>query len=230
MTVELENFPLALKNEANNWGFIIFFICFFIIVNIVSNRNKFLLSMFSGLYRNKDRQSMFYESVTYETLNKIVLSFQTILLISLIIFCYAVRENFFPLTSLTQMLLFIGKISSALVFFLVYKIISYSVAGAIFFKKETVIQWNDDFLSLISLNGIFLFFPVLILFYLESAYTLCIYFLVFYLFFNVFLIIYKLYTLFFHQNLRLLYFILYLCTQEIIPLYLVYRGFVYLIA
>jgi hypothetical protein len=229
--VELKNNLIAVKSDTNNWGFILFFICFFIIVNIINNKNKIFLSMFSGLYRNKDRHNIFYEPVANETLNKFFLSLQTILLISIILYCYAIHEQFLPpTTTLTQMLLFLGKSSLVLIVFFLYKFLTYSISGAIFFKKETVLQWNGDFFSLISLNGIFLFLPTLLLFYVETAFFFCIYFIIFYLIFNLLFIFYKIYTLFFRRKQHLLYFILYLCTQEIIPLYLVYRVFIYLIA
>jgi len=226
---ELKNNPIAVKYDVNNWGFILFFICFFIFANIISNRNRFLLSMFSGLYRNKDRHSMFYETVTNETLNKIVLSLQTIFLISIIFYCYAVHEHFLSIT-VAQMLPFLGKCFLILIVFFLYKFLSYLIVGNIFFRKEGVVQWNNEFFSLISLNGIFLFLPTLILFYVENIYIICIYFMIFYLIFNLFFIFYKIYVIFFQGKQRLLYFILYLCTQEIVPLYLVYRGLVYLIA
>ena len=229
----MKDIPVAIQNEVNNWGFILFFICFFIVVSVIGSSNKFLLSMFSRLFRNKDRQNMFYKNVTNETLNKFLLSFQTILLLSIILYCYAAHEQYSSATSittLTQMLLFLGKYSLLIIGFFLYKFLTYSATGAIFFKKETVIQWNEDYFSLIALNGIFLFFPALLLFYVGTAYIFLIYFLVFYLIFNLFFIFYKIYTLFFHRKQRLLYFILYLCTQEMIPLYLMYRGFVYLIA
>jgi len=228
--MEMKDIPLAIKSEANNWGFILFFICFFIIVSIINNRNRFFLSMFSDLFRNKDRHNMFYKTVTNETLNKFFLSLQTILLLSIMFYCYAVHEHFLSVTTLTQMLLFLGKCSLLLIIFFIYKFLAYSAVGAIFFKKEIVSQWNNDYFSWISLNGIFLFLPTLILFYVETAYIFCFYFMILYFIFNLLFIFYKIYTLFFHRKQRLLYFILYLCTQEIIPLYLVYRGFVYLIA
>jgi len=227
--MDLKNIPISVRNDADNWGFILFFICFFIIVNIINNRNKFLLSMFSGLFRNKDRHNMFYETVANENLNKFLLSLQTGLLLSIIFYCYAVHESFLSLTTLTQMLIFLGKSFLLLVAFFLYKFLTYSILGSIFFKKETVLQWNDDFFSIISLNGIFLFLPTLIFFYVESAFYICYYFFLFYLIFNLFFIFYKIYTLFFQGKHLLFYFILYLCTQEIIPVYLVYRGIVYLI-
>ena len=227
--VELENIPIAVRYEANNWGFILFFICFFIIVNVISDRNKFLPSMFSRLYRNKDRQSMFYETVTNESLNIVTLNLQTVLLLSIVFYCYAIHEQFYSPATQTEMYLFIGKIFLMLIAYFFYKFLTYSIAGLIFFKRETLLQWNDDFFSLISLNGIIIFFPTLILFYVEEFYTFGIYFLIFFLIFNLFFVAYKIYVLFFQRNQRLLYFILYLCTQEIIPLYLLYRGLLYLI-
>jgi len=229
--MELKNIPIAIQNETDNWGFILFFVCFFIIVSIISNRNRLLPSMFSDLFRsNKDRHYVFYEAITNETVNKFFLSFQTILLLSIIIYCYAVHEHLLSVTTPTQMLVFLGKCSILLTAFFLYKFLAYSAAGAIFFKKEIVLQWNNDYFSIIGLNGIFLFFPTLILFYVETAYAFFIYFMIAYLIFNLLFIFYKIYILFFHRKEHLLYFILYLCTQEIIPLYLVYRGFVYLIA
>jgi hypothetical protein len=188
-----------------------------------------LLSMFSGLYRNKDRHNMFYETVTNENLNKFLLCIQTVLLLSIIFYTYATNEHFLSFASFPQMLLFLGKCALLLIVFFIFKFLMYSLTGAIFHKKETVLQWNDDFFSLISLNGIFLFFPALIFFYVESAYYICIYFFYFYFIINLLFIFYKIYTLFFQGKQLLLYFILYLCTQEIIPLYLVYHGLVYLI-
>jgi hypothetical protein len=227
--VELINHPIAVRSEVNSWGFIVFFICFFILVSIIGNRNKFLLSMFSRVFRSKERHNMFYETVTNETLNKLFLNLQNILLLSMIFYCYAIREYALPVTTFPQMMLFIGKVSLTFVLFILYKFLSYSLTGIIFFRKETVFQWNDDFFSLISLNGILLFFPTLFFFYVETAYSFFIYFFIFILIFNLFFIVLKTYLVFFQRKSRLFYFILYLCAQELIPLYLVYRGVFYII-
>jgi len=228
--IELANNPIALKNTENNWGFILFFTCFFIIVSVISKNNKFIISLLGRLFRNNERNSMFYENVTNETYNKIFLCIQTIILFSIIIYCYAVHENLVSISSLTEILIFIGEMSLLLIIFLLYKFLTYSIIGAVFFKRETMSQWNEDFFSLISINGILIFIPVLIIFYVEKAYAVCIYFFIFYFILNLFFIFYKIYTLFFQDKQLFFYFILYLCTQEIIPLYLIYRGFLYLIS
>ena len=116
--IELINNPISLKQSENNWGFILFFVCFLIIVSMVSKKNKFFLSLFSRLFRNKDRNSMFFETVTNETLNKCFLCFQTIILLSIITYCYAVYENYILIISLKEMLIFTSKISFLLLIFL----------------------------------------------------------------------------------------------------------------
>ena len=162
--VELVKNPISEKSAVNNWGFILFFICFFVIVSIISTGNKFFLSLFSRLNRNKERLSIFHETLTHESLSKAFLCLQTALLFSIISYCYAVNEFSLSITSFSEMLLFILKMSLLLITFLIYKFLTYSAIGAIFFKKEAVMQWNDDFFSLICINGILLFLPALILF------------------------------------------------------------------
>jgi hypothetical protein len=226
--IELKHEPLSPKNETNNWGFIIFLICFFILVYIISHRTKLLLSMASGVFRNTDRHSIFFEPLNNDLFNKILLCFQTILLISVITYCVVVHEQIFPVSPPSGMFIILGITAVVWIVFFLYKFLSYSLIGTIFFKKEVVRQWNDNLVSLICLSGSILFFPALILFYVEEAYIFCLYFIFIYLFFVSIVLFYKIFTLFFQRKRLLHYFILYLCTQEIIPLFLMYRGLVYL--
>jgi hypothetical protein len=227
-SMELGGDPISVKNDMNNWGFILFLVCFFIFVYIVSQRIKLLFSMASGLFRNKDRQSIFFETVNNEFLNKFLLGFQTTILASIILYCQAVHEQVFSSESPFRMFLFMGISSLILLVFILYKFLTYTFIGNVFFKKDVIHQWNDNFFSLICLSGNVLFFPALILFYVEQAYFFCMYFIFIYLFFITIVIFYKIYVLFFQGKRLLLYFILYLCTQEIIPLFLIYRGLTYL--
>jgi hypothetical protein len=227
-SIELKNEPISVKNALNNWGFVLFLTCFFIFAYIVSQRAKLLFSMTSDLFRNKGRHSIFFETVDNEFSNKFLLALQTIILISIIIYCQAIHEHVFLAKSPGHLFLFIGITSLILIAFILYKFLTYSFIGNIFFKKETVLQWNNDFFSIICLSGNILFFPTLILFYVESASVYCMCFIYIYLFFTLIIVFYKIFVLFFQGKSLLLYFILYLCAQEMIPLFLVYRGLVYL--
>ena len=225
---ELQEIPISGMYQANNWGFILFLTCFFIIAYTVSQRAKLLLSMANGLFRNKDRQSIFFEPAGNEFTSKILLGLQTVILGSLIFYCISIHNETFIPESSSQLFLFLGKTALALIVFFIYKFLSYSIIGNIFYKKEAVHLWNDNFFSIICLSGIVLFFPVLIFFYVKQAYFFCYYFILLYSIFILIFTFYKIYALFFHEKERLLYFILYLCAQEIIPLFLLYKVLVYL--
>jgi hypothetical protein len=161
--------------------------------------------------------------------DKFLACFQTIFLVSIVIYCVASRKEIFLVESPEKMTIFIGATAIVLTAYFLYKFFIYAVIGRIFFTKELSVRWNEIYLSLICLSGIVLFVPALVLFYTEQAYHTCIYFMLLYAAFTLFVIFYKIYTLFFQGKSSLLYFILYLCAQEIIPLYLVYKGMVCLL-
>ncbi|MDR3218407.1 MAG: DUF4271 domain-containing protein [Dysgonamonadaceae bacterium] len=225
---ELRSEPISARNETNNWGFIVFLACFLIFVYIISQRAKLLSSMLSSLFRHNNQQSIFFESVNNELLNKLMLGFQSVLILSVILYCQAVHEKIVSPEMPAQMFIFMGRTSLLLIIFILYKYVSYLLAGTVFFKKEAISRWKESFFSIVCLSGTILFIPTLILFYVEKAYVFCMYFFLLYLFILLLIVFYKIYLLFFQKKGLLLYFILYLCTQEIIPLLLIYRGFVYL--
>jgi hypothetical protein len=220
--------PISQRSQWYDWGFIIFFITFAISVGIVSNRFKSLVLMVDNLFRNKERDSIFYGVISDELLNKLFLCLQTILLLSIAIFRCAVHKQIFPLESLSEMFVFVGLSMILLVVYFVCKFLSYLFVGTVFFDPETSRKWINNYLSIVCLSGITLFFPVLIYFYFEQAYHFCPFVFVLYLFFIISVKIHKIYVLFFQEKGALHYFILYLCTQELIPFYLVFRGFIYL--
>ena len=160
--------------------------------------------------------------------NILLFCIQTILLTSILIFCGAENEGTYQIESSYQLFTFLGLTALLLSLFVGYKYLTYYFIGYIFFDKETEQRWSDTFSSAICLSGVILFFPTLILFYLEGVYTYAVYFILIYFIFIQIVLLYRQFVLFFNKKNSLLYFILYLCTQEIIPLFLLYKGFVYL--
>jgi hypothetical protein len=121
----------------------------------------------------------------------------------------------------------LGVTASFILLFILYKFIVNFAVGHIFFQRESVQLWNNLFFSIVSLSGIVLFFPALLIFYFPSSFYISAYFFLFYSLFVNSLIFYKIYQIFFQQKHALLYFILYLCTQELLPLFFVYKALVY---
>lgn len=164
---------------------------------------------------------------TGQLLNILLFCIQTVLLTSIILYCKAVSESIFQVESSSGMFSFLGVTFLLLGLFIAYKYLTYSFTGYIFFDKETEQQWNDTFSSAICVSGVILFFPALILFYTEQIDAYGVYCVLLYFIFIQIVLLYRQFVLFFNKKGGLIYFILYLCTQEIIPLFLLYKGFIY---
>jgi hypothetical protein len=180
------------------------------------------------LFRKNERESIFSEQINNEIFIKLLLILETIILLSFIFFNYFSHQSGSSIETSPQVFQFIGLTCLLFIAFFIYKYLSYVALSHIFFRKENLQQWNNNFISLICLSGFILFVPALLLFYVESAYYFCQIFALIYLIFIVLLIGYKVYVIFFSDKSLVLYFILYLCAQEIIPLYFLYRGLNYL--
>ncbi|GHT42928.1 hypothetical protein AGMMS49965_15550 [Bacteroidia bacterium] len=214
---------------AQNWGFVLFLICFFISMQVLGRGRRLLFSMLEGIFRRRNRQSIFFENIQHELVNKLLLSTQTIFLLSIFIFCIVLHRANVPLESLSQMFWLVGVCSGVIIFYLIVKFILNALFGAIFSESDQTKLFNQNVFSIVALSGLVLFVPTAILFYAPDAYYFCLYFNIIYLLFVEFLIIYKIHTIFFPSIKHLLYFILYLCTLEVVPLYLGYRALIYLL-
>ncbi|MDR1437024.1 MAG: DUF4271 domain-containing protein [Candidatus Symbiothrix sp.] len=224
----LANEPISPRIQFQNWGFLLFTVCFFIFVYAFSTGPKLLSGMLKGLWLDKARESIFAEPVENELIFKLLLCFQTIIIWAVNLFsCYLYRSGL-PQEAAIEMFPFLIKASVLILTFLVYKMLVYNLAGIIFFQKENVRLWNEYFTSILCLSGFVLFIPTLLLFYIEKLLLFCsIFYLIYFIFIIVF-IFRKIYVLFFPRKTLLLHFILYLCAQEIIPLYFLYKGLDYL--
>jgi hypothetical protein len=160
---------------------------------------------------------------------KLLLFFQTVIILS--IFTYSALANHpeanEPFT-LSGFYVSTGKICLFFILFFVYKWISYNAVGTIFFSKETLSRWINNFTSLICVLGIVIFIPVLLMFYVEWMYSFCYFFILSCFLIVTIIIIYRTHVLFFHNIRRLHYLFLYLCAQEMAPLFVLYKGLIYL--
>jgi hypothetical protein len=221
--------PLSPRIQSHNWGFIFFLVCFFISIHAISKAPKLLTTMLRGIFRHGYRDSIFAEPVNNEFIIKLLLCLQTFILFFLFLFGYFAYSSESTLDPDFQLSSFLTKAAILIAVFFLFNILAYHLIGNIFFKKEDLQQWNDIFTSSISLSGFVLFFPTLFTFYMTEAYFYCCIFYLMYAIFIAILLVYKIYILFFPHKSLLLYFILYLCAQEIVPLYFLFKGFDYLL-
>lgn len=207
---EIEGRPLAARNAVGNSGFIIFMLCFFILV--------FQIRM--GRKKNTPVPS---------TAATFLSCFQTITLISLFLFRTAEYYTYPTACNPPDIIGFTALMFGTLTLFLICKLFINFIICSVFFDRKDTGQFNSGIISFITLSGYILFIPALLVFYVDCLFYAGVILIILYLIFSVFNIIFKIYVTFFRKNYLLLYFILYLCALEIIPLYLLYRGIMFFI-
>ncbi len=208
--------------------FLIFLVCFIIISRILSSKAKMFFSLPEELFRLKERKSIFSETVGNELYAKLLLLFQAIIILSIFSYLVFTKDKNSGLTTVSGFYESIGKIGLLFVLFFGYKWISYNIIGNIFFSRETLSQWLNNFISLTCVLGIIIFTPVLLMFYVEWMFSFCYFFVLFCILIIIIIVIYRTYVLFFHNIRQLHYLFLYLCGQEIAPLLVLYQGLIYL--
>lgn len=222
--------PLAYLPRLNNWVFLLFLFCFLIMVRLFSDGARTLSLIFELVFRSKERQNLFSTSVDHELLIKFLLVLQTTLLLSILIPCAYLHNTDDALVLFDRFLWMVGLVFLLLLVFALYKCLAYFIVGKLFFPQGSLRQWTEYLLSVLSLLGVVLFLPVLLVFFLPSLYPFLIYVCLLALIAAFILSINRAIRLFFNNKILSLGFILYLCAQEMIPLYFLYRGLFYLLS
>ncbi|GAP72712.1 hypothetical protein SAMD00024442_4_64 [Candidatus Symbiothrix dinenymphae] len=207
---------------AQNWGFVLFLICFLISMQLLGRGRKLFSAMLESLFRRRSRSSIFYENIQRDFSSKFLLTIQTVLLFSVFVFCI-VSHNADELLSVSQFFEMISITSAVFGCFVVLKFVLNFVMGAIFFRNDQVNLFHQALFSIVSLLGLLIFIPTLLMFYVEEAYTICLYFNIICFVLVELLITYKIFTTFFNKAYFIFYFIAYFCIMEVVPLYIAYK-------
>jgi hypothetical protein len=218
---------LSGRVETQNAGFILFMVCLFILGYLTGKKGDLLVAM-KGNLLGKRGQEISYETLSKQVWHVILFSMQTLILISIIIYCRAVNKGIFSKESTPEMFVFIGRMFLLFAAYVFYKFITYALVSYVFFERKAQRQWIETFFSAICLSGIVLFVPALLLFFVEPLATYGLYFTLAYFTVLQMVLLFKEYRFLFERRNRLCYFIFYLCAQEIIPLFFLYKGFLYL--
>ena len=217
---------ISKRPETLNWFFGVFLIAFVIFSHVIGKNIKMSFSVITDSFTAKARKGFFAEYTKNEWYSRLYLCIQTCLLIAVFL-CKYFDERLnsllnFPMKSLIFLLSFTFILC---VFFLV-KFAMYRFVAAVFFDRESFRNWKDNYLSLFAYLGILLFVPVLLyLFDVFGNVFGTFWFVIILSCFVVFeiSIIVKTILLFFYKQNLLLYLFLYLCAQEIIPLFFLWK-------
>lgn len=156
------------------------------------------------------------------------MTFQALLLCGIALFLGANHEGL--LHNLNETKLAISIISSFLLIFIyyllrrmVYSLLIFTFADEAYYK-----QWELNYNAIIGIWGITLYLPVIGQTFVGNCYHLVVYLFVFLYILCRFAIIYKSLRLFYTKKFDLFYLSLYLCAHEILPVFIMYKGFIYL--
>ena len=223
MTEEiLSEWPMA-----QNALFILFVFCFFASMQFLGSCRRLIASMLHRLFREQEQGSIFSQTVNNEFLIKLVLCLQMILMASILVYCVFSHALNLPFETTSNLVYTLGSTALIILLFLSGKFLVNWGVEHVFFPRESIFLWNNLYFSIVSLSGIVLFFPALLIFYFPATYYVCACFASLYFLFVEILSFYKIRKIFFQQKSSLLYFILYLCTQELLPLFFVYKALAY---
>ena len=221
-TFELKHKEISKQPETYSWIFCLFLIIFIFLAHIIGKKKQILQSEISELLAVKGRRSIFFEPTRNEWYGKLLLCLQTCLLLGIFLYKNIINiseTNNSPIESVIIILLLTLLIS---IFFIIKRSM-YQFVGWIFFDKSAVQIWIDNYFTILAYSGIFLFVPVLLHFYVDTLHNFFFYLILAYLILLEIFVIYKSIVLFFYKPSLLIHLFLYLCAQEIIPLFFLWK-------
>lgn len=196
----------------------------FITLNI-GHYSTFLKTFTHNLFSVRRRPNMFDDRSTMSetrVLASLILltciSEGILLFVGLTTFTNIVSDNFYSVLYLSML---------ALGYYIV-QYIAYRSVGYIFTTKKRAQMWAKGFSASQALLGLTICAPALFSLFIPSAHKLIlIVSVILYLIARI-IFIFKGFRIFYHNLFSLVYFILYLCTLEIIPLILIYKASLFL--
>lgn len=191
-----------------------------------------LLKSMKDMLLLKERQSLFEVGTTGTKAGTLFfhcfMIFQALLLNTIFFYLYGIDAGYFPYMQTSGILITIGIILLALLLYYFFKKGIYALVGWIFGEGDQAKLWNTSYNATIYIWGILLYIPVFWLLFTntKSIYPLILFTVLYIL--SRLVIIYKSIRIFHFKKDGFLYLFLYLCGQEIVPLFLFAKGSVFL--
>lgn len=189
---------------------------------------RLFVKMVKNIFQVKQRASLFEvpvgDLIGNETLLRVFTTFQALLLSAIFLFMAGWTNSYFPIHNLTEILLLIGVIFLLLLLFYFFKQGMYALLGRIFVDKEMYRLWRTSYHAVFGVWGILMYIPVIWLIFIDYLPLVPLVLFLFLYILCRFVIFFKTIRIFQPKKDGFLYLILYLCGQEIMPLFLFYKG------
>lgn len=220
-----EGMEAVIRNEIPGYdsGIIALVIGTLLIVLFAMRRSgRFLSQQVKNLWSVRGRTNLFDEHTVNETGALLALVLQVCMCQAILLMCWAFDSR--PYMPDNEILPVAVELTGLMLVYYMAEVVAYRLIGYVFTLPNLAAEWVKGFNATQTLLGFFLVFPTLgVIFYPAAGYALVIIGASLYLVARI-LFICKGFRIFYHNFLSLVYFILYLCSVEIIPLILVYFG------
>lgn len=188
---------------------------------------KSFFNMFRICVTNRSKMNLEI-SVYYSKVLNLVLTFQAIMLFSLALVLYEYENGFIHVIKE-------GKLEITILFTFSYVLLYYSLRRLcyrilifIFASPDYYRQWKLNYNSVIGVWGMLMYIPVVVQTVSRGLSRTCVVLFILLYILGRFAIIYKSIRLFSIKKFDIFYLSLYLCAHEILPLWIMYKGLIYL--
>jgi hypothetical protein len=209
--------------------FSLLFVLLFVFSLVFHTNYHLFLKLVRDVFHVRARLSLFEDIDGNETVFRGFMIFQSLLLCAVSLFLISRSYGYIPDDqNVETSLLSIGTMFVVLFSFYGFKQFLNNLIGSIFTPPDLYRMWKTGYAAATACWGILLYLPVLCLSFVKFPLRICTFLFIFLYILYRFIIIYKTIYIFNVRGIGLLYIILYLCAQEILPLVFLYEGIMYL--
>lgn len=212
--------------EQNDTVFILLLLSFLLVSKFLGGGLSYFRENIRILFSPKKSSEFHGETVASEFWVNLILTFQTVLLVAVIVFDYFQESGREPYTNNNILIIFSFMIAISILLGLKYCI--YVFLGYLFDIKDYIRILIRDYNIIIVLLGMIALIPVLVMVYSEYFHIELLYFFGFLFLFSRILLFYRVFMFFIKSHVNILYLIAYLCSVEIIPYIILYQELIYL--
>lgn len=197
-------------------------ISFFVAIFIIARSLHTLLLQLKIFFYNRDRKDLFLLKSDSEMKSQSYVILLACFLLSILFFNYTEIRIPSVFNRISPYKLLFLDMSIFLIYYII-KYIAYSICNWTFFSQQQRTQWTNAY-NLIGLGKALLFFPLaLLVVYFDLSIQVTIWIVILILLISQILVIFKAKQIFFYHKFGLFHLILYFCTLEMIPLFILWR-------
>lgn len=216
--------PFSLDNT--DGILILLLICFILFSRIYKGGISFFRENTRLLLSNRQSSNLFIETTITEFWFNFILLFQSILLAAIVAFDLIMESD--TSTIIPNVFYVIILFVIAITIFILFKILIYRFLGYVFELEDYRKILEKAYIIVLEMLGMIAFVPTLILVYSQSTHSILMYFFIGLFVLSKIILLSKIIVFFLRQHINLLFLIVYLCSVEIIPYFILLKVLIYL--